>query len=440
MLWRPFKSSNFIELNVYSKSVSNLFHASLENPQAEENNTELPMELTSWKLIFMIGKYRRTSTDQNLQDQGKSFQIMPFGIDKYSETNVWANEPTMWGIIVYSIVIPIISGLGMIGNALILAVLSRRSLKASTYTYLAVLAGSDLVTCGLLLFSGLARGVFWGRSGWIEFDVFVHLPVGSISSNIAVWAAVLVTLDRLVLVAGSPKCKPPKFCDNQVARKLLTCSFCCAIFLNLPYCFIYTYNELGELTTTEFFRSRWYNLQNWFQLVMFGLVPAVFLLVGNGVMCVTVRRLIRQREIFLQRKQIRERYCLNVLTDQVRLTITLVGIVFLFLVGEVPTHLASRRSAISILYGGDDTRVNEVFLERFRIIATLLNAISSSANFILYCLLSPQFLIQLKQLLRRRKVVEKRQLNLKIVTIEQQTRESTDCALNTSRRCHSSMF
>lgn len=50
--------------------------------------------------------------------------------------------------------------------------------------------------------------------------------------------------------------------------------------------------------------------------------------------------------------------------DQARLTIMLIGIVFLFLVGELPTHLASRRSAMSLLYGGDLSKVHESFMER----------------------------------------------------------------------------
>lgn len=58
-------------------------------------------------------------------------------MDKLSETNIWADVPTKFGIIMYSVIVPAISFLGVIGNTLILAVLSRRSLKASTYTYLA---------------------------------------------------------------------------------------------------------------------------------------------------------------------------------------------------------------------------------------------------------------------------------------------------------------
>ncbi|XP_012258505.1 uncharacterized protein LOC105687427 [Athalia rosae] len=358
-------------------------------------------------------------------------------MDEFSETNVWSLEPTPWGVYIYSVVIPAISTLGVAGNALILAVLSRKSLKASTYTYLAVLAGADLVTCGLLIFSGLARGVFWGKRGWLEFDAFVHLPVGSVSSNIAAWAAVCVTLDRLVLVSGPPRIKPPKFCSEVVARRFMMCSSFCAIVFNIPYCFIYEYNEKGQLTTTRFFSSWIYLVQNWFQLAMFGFVPAIFLFVGNAAMCVAVRRIMKHRQILLQRKCTREGNCLQ---DQVRLTITLVGIVFMFLVGEVPTHFASRRSAVSILYGGDASRVDENFLEKFRIIATLLNAISSSANFILYCLLSPQFLVQLKLLMTSQRALKNRGRDLKMIfTVDIHTNESRDCTTN-SQRCRSAMF
>ncbi|XP_020285995.1 probable G-protein coupled receptor 139 [Pseudomyrmex gracilis] len=275
---------------------------------------------------------------------------------------LWTTDPTIWTIIGYSVVIPVVSALGIIGNSLILAVhlKAKTFLKASTYTYLAALASSDLVTCFLLLFSGLARGVFRCHRGWLEFDVFVHFPIGSITSNITVWAALGVSIDRLIVVCSMPRCKPPKFCTQQVARKLMTFASCFAILINIPYCFMYKYNEHGDLVTTDFFHSRWYYLQNWFQFVTFGLIPAAFLCVANGIMLFSVRKALRQREELLRSKNIREG---NILQAQARLTIMLVGIVFLFLVGELPTHLASRRSAVSLLYGGDPFKVQEAFME-----------------------------------------------------------------------------
>ncbi|KAK2576767.1 hypothetical protein KPH14_005412 [Odynerus spinipes] len=171
--------------------------------------------------------------------------------------------------------------------------------------------------------------------------------------------------------------------------------------INIPYCFIYAYNERGDLITTRFFHSWLYNIQNWIQLMVFGLIPAVFLLVANTIMCFAVRKMLKQREQFLRRRSVREN---NQARDQARLTVMLVGIAFVFVVGEVPTHFASRRSAVSLLYDGDLTIVQEVFLERFRMYATLLNAISSSFNFVLYSLLSPHFLCHLKRALCRKSV------------------------------------
>jgi hypothetical protein len=54
-------------------------------------------------------------------------------------------EPGIWGIIGYSVLIPIVSALGIIGNSLILAVHIRAKtyLKASTYTYLSGRCGES---------------------------------------------------------------------------------------------------------------------------------------------------------------------------------------------------------------------------------------------------------------------------------------------------------
>ncbi|XP_076685835.1 FMRFamide receptor [Andrena cerasifolii] len=336
----------------------------------------------------------------------------------FDDISLWIVEPTLHSIIVYSVGIPIVSLLGIVGNALILRVLCDGKFKASVFTYLTVLATADLVTCSMLLFSGLARGVFWCRTGWLEFDVFVHLPVVSVSSNVTVWAAVCVTIDRLVIVFSLHRCKPPKFCDYRVARKLMIFFGCFAILFNVPYCLIYTYNEQGNLVTTEFFHSWLYDLQNWLQFVMFGMIPAVLLLVANVIMCQSVKRTLRQRQLVLQRKNLREG---NRLRDQARMTVMLVGIVFVFIVGEVPTHLASRRSALSLLYGGDASKISEHYMETFRMYATLLNTISSSVNFILYCLLSRHFLSHLKRLLTSEPIRRSTTMRSSVPSAMQQT-------------------
>ncbi|KAL0117427.1 hypothetical protein PUN28_010337 [Cardiocondyla obscurior] len=323
------------------------------------------------------------------------------------DSELWTIEPSIWAIIGYTVVIPVVSALGIIGNSLILAVhlKTKTYLKASTYTYLVVLASSDLITCLLILFSSLARGIFRCQKGWLEFDAFVHFPIGSVSSNITVWAALGVSIDRLITVWCMRRSKPPRFCRPQVARKLMIFATLFAILFNIPYCFMYKYDEHGDLTTTTFFHSRWYNIQNWFQFIIFGLIPSVFLLIANAVMLYSVKKVLKQREMLLRRKNIREG---NRLRDQARLTIMLVGIVFLFLVGELPTHLVSRRSAVSLLYGGDPFKVRESLMASLRAWATFLNALASSTNFILYCILSPCFYVRLKRMLLPERILNRR--------------------------------
>lgn len=78
--------------------------------------------------------------------------------------------------------------------------------------------------------------------------------------------------------------------------------------------------------------------------------------------------------------------------DQMSLTITLIAIVFFFLIGEVPTHLISRKTAITLLFNGDElSATNSRELEIARQIFTVLNAINLAVNFVLYCLLFSAF-------------------------------------------------
>lgn len=57
--------------------------------------------------------------------------------DRYNY-GLWTIEPSIWSIIGYTVVIPVVSALGIIGNSLILVVhlKAKTYLKASTFTYL----------------------------------------------------------------------------------------------------------------------------------------------------------------------------------------------------------------------------------------------------------------------------------------------------------------
>ncbi|XP_058807615.1 probable G-protein coupled receptor B0563.6 [Phymastichus coffea] len=327
--------------------------------------------------------------------------------------------------LVYSVIVPVICLCGILGNLVNLLVLAQNDPVASDST---VLAAADLVTCILLSFSGLARGVFWKRAGWMEYDVFVYIPLGSISSNVAVSAAVGVAVDRLVIVLGSARCRQPSLCTKAVARKLM--SFCVGVIVlvNVPFFFIYTFDDNGIIVTRALSDTSMFATLNWTQLVLFALLPALLLLICNAIVIFTVRTNLKRRELLLKCRQTRRG---NYFQDQSKLTIILIAIVFLFLVGEIPTHLASRRSAISILYGGDPRLVDKSVMATFRLIATVLSAISCSTNFVMYCLLNPKYFTNWKALLQKQD--KSKNPSMRIATIKG-TMEGKTMSTHTPRK------
>ncbi|XP_043233877.1 probable G-protein coupled receptor B0563.6 [Amphibalanus amphitrite] len=100
------------------------------------------------------------------------------------------------------VLIPIISALGVVGNALNLLVLThgRRHLRHSIYVYFTFLSLADLVTCLLVLFSGIAKGVAADSVWWQLFDVYLHLGCGAVSTTASVATVVMVTVERLVTI------------------------------------------------------------------------------------------------------------------------------------------------------------------------------------------------------------------------------------------------
>lgn len=73
---------------------------------------------------------------------------------------------------------------------------------------------------------------------------------------------------------------------------------------------------------------------------------------------------------------------------------------FFFLIGEIPTHLVSRKTALTLLFEGEHERANSSrTLETIRQLTTVLSAINLSVNFVLYCLFCPAFCRALRAML-----------------------------------------
>lgn len=113
------------------------------------------------------------------------------------------------GIIIYSVITPVLCCCGIIGNIISLLVLQRKDFVGSVYTYLAgifvlsttsfsqnfhsVLALVDLGTSIVLMLGGISRGVMWNY-GWITYDSLIGLPISGVLATIGVLAIVGLTL------------------------------------------------------------------------------------------------------------------------------------------------------------------------------------------------------------------------------------------------------
>ncbi|KAJ8972720.1 hypothetical protein NQ317_000804 [Molorchus minor] len=306
------------------------------------------------------------------------------------ENNVWNDEPTLKGTVLYSIITPIICSFGICGNTLSLMVLKRRELVGSVYTYLAVLAAMDLSMSVLLFLGGLSRGALYYR-GWATYDALIGLPLGGIINSLSVTATVGVTIDRVLFLWNPVQCTKPKFCNPNIARKLMMGALLVSIILNIPYCFIFTRDDEKELTTSEFFDSLFYRVFNWFMLVFFSIIPAIILILGNGFLLLSLKK---ARKIGMK--------CHGKRKDHINLTVTLISIILLFLISEIPSALVSRTKAVSILFSGNHDRANSRTLEIFRQICTLLGAVNVTVNFLFYYLFCPSFCRALAKTLRKK--------------------------------------
>lgn len=75
-----------------------------------------------------------------------------------------------------------------------------------------------------------------------------------------------------------------------------------------------------------------------------------------------------------------------------KLTITIVIVVTLYLIGELPAHLTSRKSILNLLYGGDISKVDLQAMDRFEVISMTLNSLQLSINILVYAIINPSFM------------------------------------------------
>ncbi|XP_047739452.1 uncharacterized protein LOC108674746 [Hyalella azteca] len=125
-----------------------------------------------------------------------------------------------------------------------------------------------------VLAKSVGQDLFWLQ--WI--DIFVHLPLGSVSTTASIVTLMAVTLERLLVIRQPIRSR--RWRTTRIANKICVGIVVFSVVFNAPYFFSYRIDD-GVIVRTEFSASGYYNVHNWLRLILLAITPGVFLLVGN---------------------------------------------------------------------------------------------------------------------------------------------------------------
>ncbi|OWF48057.1 FMRFamide receptor-like [Mizuhopecten yessoensis] len=296
-----------------------------------------------------------------------------------------------WAKVIYTYLGPSICAFGILCNVLNLIVLMQHQLKESPYTYLTGLAFTDLGALLLsflyMVFSHKNQGVYF----WRFFEAHIFLPFVNICTNSSVWIVVLLTIERFLFVRHPLWAKAT--CDRTSAKVKIVCIILLILALNIPRFLVfkvsYTANGTPFLDSTVFRKSDTFHAINWVYALVINFIPLVILSTANIYLVVAVKRASIQREVL----QIRNNKEAAWQREQMRLTITLISIVFLFIICIIPSAFADFPIAYA-LFGEGYTQAAFRQLAAYRItgyISNLLVWCNLSINFVLYCAFNNKF-------------------------------------------------
>ncbi|XP_063243833.1 probable G-protein coupled receptor 139 [Bacillus rossius redtenbacheri] len=291
------------------------------------------------------------------------------------------------------VLVPVVVGVGVLGNAVSMVVLTNRRMRSSTNVYLTALAASDLLYLVLVLvlsfehYPGASRPEYYAY--W-QFRRYAMWLVDAASST-SIWLTVSFTLERYVAV-----CHPMRgrtLCTESRARRVILAVY--------AFCFLSTASTALEWTTCALLRdarpvayhrdvtplynnTAYRNAFSWFTCVSFMVLPLALLGVFNSILIRVVHQSRRQRRAMTTQVDPTD----STQTQENKITVTLIAVVLLFLFCQMPTVLWLLYSTFHEVARGSD---EEHVLLGLGNIFNFLNAVNAACNFILYCAFSDKY-------------------------------------------------
>ncbi|XP_052818226.1 probable G-protein coupled receptor 139 [Mya arenaria] len=298
---------------------------------------------------------------------------------------------------------PILLVVGTFGNLFSFIILLKNTRKASTYSYLSVLAIMDL----LVLYIGLMK--LWIAQFMINVEevnrVFCKTAVflGYMCSEVSVWLIVAVTIERTIVVLFP--LKAPRICNAKYAKIGIISIIVLFTAVNLHFLWSvdlhYTHGNntvVAECRAKENFKYLVEHFWPWVDAALYSFSPFVFIfvlnlfIIRNVINANNARMMLRQHSSLSGRSgtQVRQRQDHGEVSR--RITCMLLAVSFTFLITTLPMN-------IYIIYTSVTETPQEIgALVKRKLIDTISEMLmytNHSINFFLYCATGKKFRSQM---------------------------------------------
>lgn len=291
--------------------------------------------------------------------------------------------------LIYNHLGPAICVFGMLCNIVNLIVLTQNQLPESPYTHLAGLACTDFSAL-LLSFIYMIFSKDSTARGWKIYDAYIFIGTVNICTTSSVWITVLLTIERFLFVRHPLWAKDT--CDRASAKMKILIVIVIACVFNIPrYMVFKPVEKAGKfyLGSTAFRSTDIYFGINWMYSIFVHFVPLFILSCANMYLVYAVYQAGQQRE----KLQIRNNREAAWQREQRRLTVTLISIVFLFIICIIPGAFADKPIAYAMFGHGKTEKefVSSSFYFSYQYVCNFLVWCNLSLNFILYCAFNEKF-------------------------------------------------
>ncbi|XP_052788786.1 probable G-protein coupled receptor 139 [Mya arenaria] len=302
---------------------------------------------------------------------------------------------------------PILLVLGTIGNLLTFIIMSGNMLKASTYSYLAVLAIMDI----LVLYVGLLR--MWVGSFAIDIQHASNWLcklvtfLGYVSSVTSVWLIIAVTIERFIAVKFP--LRAPRICNVYRARVVILAIVVATCLLNMHIIWtveLQTKDHNGTLTSeceaSQLHRVLVMEVWPWVDAAVYSLFPFVIISILNVLIVRCVLSARKQRSHMQNLGGTTKFLAVNKQQGGKRpnesskkLTCMLLAVSFTFLITTLPMNILLLVRAFTEEKNKDlnshEYKKQFAQMTLARTIVELLMYVNHSVNFFLYCATGRKF-------------------------------------------------